>query len=418
MSANTPIDFDITVIGGGLVGACCAVLLSIQPELADLKIALLDSNPPAAPPPDDHVDLRVSAISRASEKIFAAAGAWSLIPSAHRAAYTDMVVWDALGKAEESASLHFSAAQTSEPNLGYIIENRRLLWALYETPQMRTRIAMLRGTVAQLEFGTHCAGIELTDRRRLHTRLVIAADGANSASRKLAGIETRGWDYPQKAIVAHVRTEKHHRHTAWQRFLPSGPLAFLPLGDGRSSIVWSTTVAQADQLLALDAEQFSRVLTQTSDGVMGTLQLDSERAAFALRLAHANDYCRERLVLIGDAAHSIHPLAGQGVNLGFTDCAALAQVLVDARNPAGPRTDFAERRVLRRYERWRKSENLLAMGLIDGLSRLFGASHPAIGQARRWGLGLLERSPAAKRILISRALGLAGEPARVVDSSY
>ena len=417
MSANTVVDFDITIIGGGLVGACCAVLLSAQPELTDLKIALLDSNPPAAAPPDGDVDLRVSAISRASEKIFAAAGAWTLIPAMHRAAYTEMVVWDALGKAEESASLHFSAAQTSEPNLGYIIENRRLLWALYETPHLRNRIAVLRGTLAQLELGSNFATIELADRRRLHTRLVIAADGANSASRKLAGIETRGWEYQQKAIVAHVRTAKHHRSTAWQRFLPSGPLAFLPLSDGRSSIVWSTTVAQADQLLALDADQFSRVLTQASDDVLGTVQLDTERAAFALRLAHARDYCRERLVLIGDAAHSIHPLAGQGVNLGFMDGAALTQVLVDA-GKGGGRNDFADRRVLRRYERWRKSENLLALAVVDGLSRLFGISSPAASQVRRWGLGLLDRSPAAKRALISRALGVAGDPPRVVNSSY
>jgi 2-octaprenylphenol hydroxylase len=204
MGANSDIDFDLIVIGGGLVGACCAVLLSAQPEFAETKIALLDADPPTVPPPDDEVDLRVSAISRASQKILAAAGAWNLLPAVHRVAYTDMVVWDALGKAETSASLHFSAAQTSEPNLGYIIENRRLLWALYATPCMRDRVAMLRGTVAGLELGSNFAAVEFTDRRRLRTRLVIAADGANSACRKLAGIETRGWEYQQRAIVAHV----------------------------------------------------------------------------------------------------------------------------------------------------------------------------------------------------------------------
>ena len=147
------------------------------------------------------------------------------------------------------------------------------------------------------------------------------------------------------------------------------------------------------------------------------MQLDSERAAFALRLTHAKDYCRERLVLIGDAAHAVHPLAGQGVNLGFMDCAALTQVLVDARKRGSSAAgDLADRRVLRRYERWRKSENLLTMGLVDGVNRLFGVTRPSVGQLRRWGLDLLERSPAAKRALINHALGISGEPARLVSS--
>ena len=409
MSARGNIDFDVIVAGGGLVGACCAALLAARPELAGLRIALLESQPPASAPPDNDVDLRVSAISRASEHVFASIDAWPHIAEQHRGVYEQMVVWDAQGAAFGEACLQFTAAESGEPNLGCIIENRRLLWSIYATKLLRERVSLIRGSLAGLQLNEDAAVIEIQDGRRLRARLVVAADGAASASRTLIGIKTREREYDQRAIVANIKTSQPHRHTAWQRFLPKGPLALLPLADARSSIVWSTTQQEAEQLLALDAGTFGRALTNASDHVLGDIALDSERAAFPLKLAYALEYCRERFVLIGDAAHVVHPLAGQGVNLGFMDCAALVQVLAEAVRSDGSADVIASYRALRRYERWRKSENMAAAALIDALSRLFRNDQPVIGVARRSGMTMLNRIGFAKRVLIRRALGLAGE---------
>ncbi len=409
MSARNGIDFDVIVVGGGLVGACCAALLVARPELSALRIALLESQPPATAPPDTDVDLRVSAISRASENVFVNIDAWSHIPAQHRGVYEQMVVWDAQGKAFGDACLQFTAAETGEPNLGYIIENRRLLWSIYSSRVLRERVSLIRGSLANLQFNDDSAMIETQDGRRLRARLIVAADGAASASRALAGIEIKERDYEQRGIVANVKTSQPHRHTAWQRFLPNGPLALLPLADGRSSIVWSTTQSEAEQLLALEPDAFSRALTLASDHALGEITLDSQRAAFPLKIAYALDYCRERFVLVGDAAHVVHPLAGQGVNLGFMDCATLTQVLAETVRADSSIDAIASYRVLRRYERWRKSENIAAAGLIDALSRTFRSDQSIVGTARRSGMSILNKVPVAKRALIRRALGLSGE---------
>lgn len=407
-------DFDILVVGGGMVGACFAALAAADRELLDLRIALLEARPPESAP-DAGVGLRVSAISPASRRILHACGAWQWLPETHLSPYTDMIVWDAAGRAGGAASIHFSASDTSEPNLGHIVENRRVQWALYESRALR-RVTVLRAELAGLAFEADAATVTLSDGRRVSASLVVGADGADSPSRRLAGLETAGWSYDQHAFVTHVRTERPHRSTAWQRFLPDGPIAFLPLADGRSSIVWSTRPEHALELVECSATQLGEALAQAIDGVLGEVTPDGPRGRFPLRLAHARSYVKERFALVGDAAHAMHPLAGQGVNLGFLDCAALVETLVDARR-AGARVEaLAELPVLRRYERWRKSENLLALGLIDGINRLFSTTRAPLGWIRRTGFTLVDASRPAKRALMGRAMGTAGELPRVVKS--
>ena len=402
-------DFDLLIVGGGMVGAAFAAAAASDRELSHLRIALLDANPPTQPPPDADVDLRVSAVSRASQHLLTAIGAWSRIPEQHQSAYSEMIVWDAAAKPFAEGSLHFSASETSEPNLGHIVENRRLQWAIYTADAFANRITLLRATLAGLELGLDAATATLDDGRRITASLVVGADGAASASRTLAGIETRGWSYEQRAFVTHVRTEQLHRATAWQRFQPKGPIAFLPLADARSSIVWTTEPAHAEHLVNAPAEVVGDEIAAAIDHVLGSVTVDAPRASFPLHLSHARQYCHSRFVLIGDAAHAVHPLAGQGVNLGFLDGAALVQVLAEELVRGGAVDTLAELRVLRRYERWRKSENMLALGLIDGLNRLFSNSNDALGWARRTGLSLVNRSGLTKRALIGRAMGIAGD---------
>ena len=278
---------------------------------------------------------------------------------------------------------------------------------------MRSRVTVLRAELIGLNVQEDFAVVTLADGRKVTANLVVGADGAASLSRKLAGIETAGWDYDQRAFVTHVRTEHSHGQTAWQRFLPRGPIAFLPLADGRSSIVWTTTPEHAEQLVNCSAEQLGRELFTAIDGALGEIEVAAPRAQFPLRLTHARSYCKARFVLVGDAAHAVHPLAGQGVNLGFMDCAALTQILADEHASGATVDSLAELRVLRRYERWRKSENLLALGLIDALNRLFSTSNSALTWARSVGMSAVGRSDLAKRFLIGRAMGTAGEIPRI-----
>jgi 2-octaprenylphenol hydroxylase len=420
-------DFDFLVVGGGITGCVMASLLVNRKLAAPGRVAVIaDGAVPASVPvvADSEWDLRVFALSRASQRLLTICGAWQLLPTQKFNAYERMCVWDARGglplggtprggELQGAGSLSFDCAELGEPNLGYIAEGRSLQTQCHRAA-LAAGVAFVDAGIQAIEIDEAHVHLSLSDGRNLQGQLLIAADGADSTARKLLGIETAGHAYHQDALVAHVRTAKSHRNTAWQRFLPTGPLAFLPLPDGRSSIVWSTGRPEAGRLRALDAAAFGAELDLASAAVLGSCEVTTPIASFPLRLQYALDYARPRAVLVGDAAHAVHPLAGQGLNLGLLDCAVLAEVLGGDLNGAGSvdlggPVRFGEHKLLRRYERRRKSENLLAATAFDGLERLFSSDNTALARLRIAGLGAVGRLPFIKREFATRALGLSGD---------
>jgi len=419
MSRAAPaLDFDFLIVGGGITGCVMASLLVNRKLAAPGRVAIIANEaPPAAVPAvaDSDWGLRVFALSRASQRLLILCGAWQLLPAQKYNPYERMCVWDGRGgqplggtprgEPQGSGSLSFDCAELGEPNLGYIVEGRALQWACRRAAT-DAGVVFVDAGILKIAVDPAHVRVSLADGRDLQGQLLIAADGADSTARTLLGIETAGHAYHQDALVAHVRTALSHRNTAWQRFLPTGPLAFLPLPDGRSSIVWSTTRPEAGRLRALAAAAFGAELSAASGEVLGSCELTTPIASFPLKLQYALDYVRPRAVLVGDAAHAVHPLAGQGLNLGLLDCAVLAEVLGgDSRGPVG----FGEHKLLRRYERRRKSENLLAATAFDGLERLFSNDNAAVARLRMVGLGAVGRVPFIKRRLAERALGLSGD---------
>ncbi|HEV7613718.1 MAG TPA: FAD-dependent monooxygenase [Steroidobacteraceae bacterium] len=404
MSASDVRDFDVVIVGAGVIGAAMASLLLARNLSAPGRVAIVADRFAAAVPMDADWDLRVFALSRASERVLKACGVWESLPAQRVFAYERMCVWDAGGEPNGRGSLSFDCAEIAEPNLGFIVDGRALQWQCLQAARAAGAVLIEGGPAAIIATDTDSC-IRLSDGRALRSQLLIAADGQESKTRALLGIETAGHTYRQKALVAHVRTAKPHCNTAWQRFLGTGPLAFLPLPDGRSSIVWSTTLSEAARLSALDAAAFGAALTAASGEFLGACELSTSTASYPLKLQYALDYVRPRAVLLGDAAHVVHPLAGQGLNLGLLDCAALADVLAQA----GGAGFSGEHRLLRRYERWRRSENLMAAGALDGLERLFSTTDTFGAGLRAAGLAAVGRAPLIKRRLAQRALGLIGD---------
>ncbi|GFM88183.1 2-octaprenyl-3-methyl-6-methoxy-1,4-benzoquinol hydroxylase [Pseudomonas cichorii] len=394
---------DVLIVGAGMVGSALALAL----QGSGLDVVVLDGGPLSVKPFDTQsaFEPRVSALSAASQRILQRLGVWEGIAARRISPYGQMHVWDGSGTGE----IHFSASSVHAEVLGHIVENRVVQDALLE--RLHDSDIGLLGN-ARLEHMRHSGDdwlLTLADGRQLRAPLVIAADGANSAVRRLTGTPTREWDYLHHAIVTSVRTADSHRKTAWQRFTDDGPLAFLPLereGEHWCSIVWSVTPLEAERLMALDDETFCRELERAFEGRLGQMLTADPRVCVPLRQRHAKRYVAPGLALIGDAAHTIHPLAGQGVNLGFLDAAVLAEVLLHAAE-RGER--LADVRVLGRYERRRMPHNLSLMAAMEGFERLFQANPLPLRWLRNTGLKVVNKMPEAKAMFVREALGLSGE---------
>ncbi|MDH0895199.1 MULTISPECIES: 2-octaprenyl-3-methyl-6-methoxy-1,4-benzoquinol hydroxylase [unclassified Pseudomonas] len=395
---------DLIIVGAGMVGSALALAL----EHSGLEILVVDGGPLSVRPfeAEGAFEPRVSALSAASQRILERLGVWDGIAARRASPYRDMRVWDGSG----TGSVHFSAASVHAEVLGHIVENRVVQDALLDRLH-DSRIGLLGSArLEQLRRSGDGWLLTLADGRELRAPLLVAADGANSAVRRLAGCATREWDYLHHAIVASVRCERPHQATAWQRFTDDGPLAFLPLdrqGDAHwCSIVWSTVPEQAERLMALDDAAFRHELGKAFEWSLGPVVATDPRLCIPLRQRHAKRYVESGLALIGDAAHSIHPLAGQGVNLGFLDAAVLAEVLLHALERGEQPNDV---RVLSRYERRRMPHNLAMMAAMEGFERLFQADPLPIRWLRNSGLNWVDELPDAKALFVRRALGLAGD---------
>jgi len=385
---------DVVVVGGGVVGAACALALAAQ----DLDVTLVEGQAPA-PWSARQPDLRVYAFAPDNAALLQRLGVWDAVRTARSQAYRRMRVWDAAGGGE----LTFDADHMGRAQLGWIVEHALLadrLWAALPAAGVQVRCP---ARVEGMEQDATGVRLRLDDGARLEARLVVAADGAASTLRQLAGLPLQGHDYAQRGVVGYLRSEHPHENTAWQRFLPTGPLAVLPCTEGRSSIVWTLPNAEAARVLALDDAAFSRELTTAFGARLGELRIDSPRAGFPLRLQLARQYVEGRVVAIGDAAHVVHPLAGQGVNLGLRDVAGLQQLVADAQSR---RADWDTPHRLQRWARTRRSENTMAAYTFDGINRLFSTNELHTTLARGPLLGLAGKLPPLTELLWRRAAGL------------
>lgn len=394
------VDYDVCVAGGGMVGSVLACGLAQQ----GFKVALVERREPEREWPVEDVDLRVSALTRASQRVLDNLGVWQRMASMRVSPYRAMEVWDAGG----FGGIRFEAADLGEPDLGHIVENRVTRLALWECMEQFENLQLLcPDEPVQLTLESSAGPqLALSSGCRVRARLVVGAEGARSPVREMAGISSSGWSYDQQAIVATIRTSLDHDQVARQRFMPDGPLALLPVDQRRCSIVWSTSPAEAARLLHLSAADFCQELSRASERVLGEVLEVGPRASFPLSLRNADRYVQPGLALVGDAAHGVHPLAGQGVNLGILDAAVLVDVLGAARK-AG--RDLGATATLRRYERARKGADIAMLGVMDLFKRLFSNSNIPLTLVRNLGLNLVNLAAPAKHLVVRRAMGLTGE---------
>ena len=389
--------FDVLIVGAGMVGATAACLLA----RSGFSVAILEAREPLVFDSTEVVGLRVSAFSPGSQAILTEAGAWRQIEQQRHRPYLRMRVEDR----DESVVIAFNAPEFGLERLGTIIENQLVQWSLWQTLQATGGVEIIcPDQLEALEYENDEPVARLSSGSSVHCRLLVGADGANSKVRKMLGIDQDHWEYGQQGIVSVVATSKPNPGIAWQRFMEGGPLAFLPLSEGTSSIVWSRPEVEARRLLELDDVAFCAELEQAAAGESqtwpGTIGACGPRAAFPLTMQLSHCYAASGAVLIGDAAHVVHPLAGQGVNLGLLDAAGLVEVLVEARSH---KADISSEKTLRKFERWRRSEVEV---MAQGIHAIRGLFMPEVLESlRRFGLGLVSRSWIAKEAFIKRAAG-------------
>ena len=395
--------FDVVIVGGGVAGLTLAAKLANCDYSDALRITLLDAAGRPHYQVDDDVALRVSAIASGTARLLDSVGAWQRVRESRISPYECMRVWDENDTPDGATTLLFEAAEFALPQLGFIVENVLLQHALLEQLDKSTvEICYATPIRSLLQIGRRYA-VETEDGESRLADLVIGADGPRSFVRGAAGIETRRWPYNQTAFVTHLRPEHAHQATAWQRFLRTGPLGILPLADGRVSVVWSTTRELAQRAVDADDTELGRMLTDASDHVLGELTVAGPRGAFPLGAQHARRYVLPGIALIGDAAHAIHPLAGQGANLGLQDAAELANVILAAMDKGLHPGDLP---VLRRYERARKGANATMLHFMTGLNRLFATDSRLVGELRSAGMRIFNRSGPIRERAVKVALGV------------
>ena len=384
--------YDVIIVGAGMVGSSLAVALSTEQNFSIAVIEPFELKPLTN---KDPADLRVSAISQASEQLLKNLNIWPHFISERLSPFTDMSVWET-----QSSKIHFDCAEIGEPHLGYLIENRHIQQACLAECQQRSNITFI---CPDKPVSKDKNTLSLESGKVLTADLIVAADGAQSPLREWAGIETTGWDYDQHGLVCTVTTEQPHKQTARQRFLPGGPLAFLPLANPQQcSIVWSNTTEEAERLKQLSDDDFKDTLANAFEHELGEIIEVSPRASFPLKCRHAKDYVEAGLALVGDAAHTIHPLAGQGVNIGFLDAATLAEIVIDAHQKG---RQIGSLHTLKKYQRQRKGDNLAIQMTMDAFKRVFGSENPVLRIARQSGFQLVNNNQLLRRCFMQQASG-------------
>lgn len=390
---------DVIILGGGVVGLAMALLLARETEL---QIVLLEPNQPNFDWNNETYDIRCSAISPGVQNIFAHLDIWPNIIMERIGVYDRMIVWDQ----ELHQRIEFNANSMGMNHLGHIVENRILTKHLYQQLQQYDTVQIIHAQAENLDVTPEQVALTVNG-NKIVAKLLIGADGGNSWVRKQAQIPSYGWEYKHTALVATIRCEYPHANIAQQRFMSDGPLAFLPLADDHlCSIVWSSDPAQIEDLMELNPQEFCMRLAQEFSFKLGKLSLEGPRACFPLRMQHAANYVMPRIALIGDAAHVVHPLAGQGLNLGILDAAVLAEVLQAAYAKG---IDVGQLVVLRKYELRRKGHNLSMITLLETLKRTFAIKNRAISTVRAYSLQLLNNLDFVKNNMMRYAMGISGD---------
>jgi len=428
-------DYDVLIAGGGMVGALLAAALATpstdnnenhplsahgrhhQMLTRPLRIGVLESQrpPPFAPGDQPAYGIRVSALSVAAQHMLHNVGAWRGVVDRRACPFARMAVWD--GEAEASGGrTTFNAADIGAEALGHIVENNVLQLSLLDRIEQAANVTLhCPARLASLQAIQNGVAVRLDSGEQLTARLLVGADGAASEVREQAGINMDRSAYPQQALVATISTELPQQDITWQRFMPEGPQAFLPLEGSRASMVWYHTPEEVERLVALDDATFVAALESAFPEELGGVVEVLERGTFPIARAHAEAYIAPRLALIGDAAHTVHPLAGQGVNLGLLDAGVLADVILSA---AATGRDIGERRVLRRYERWRRPENALMINVLDGFYQAFKPRPKSVQRLRSAALSMADRIAPIRLQAMRHAMGVSGDLPPLARASF